>query len=120
MTAPQSPLIRPHRLLTSANPSGTSGPASCDYAPLTEAAQAVLASSLEAHQRAREAREAIGREGMTVIGRDGQLRVHPLAAVERDARAAFLAGIKALGLELVPEKPKWDRYGNPTGWKAPR
>jgi hypothetical protein len=46
--------------------------------------------------------------------------VHPLAAVERDARAAFLAGIKALGLDLAPEKPKWDRYGNPTDWQARR
>ena len=37
---------------------------------------------------------------MTVTGRDGQAKVHPLLAVERDARQAWLAGIKALGLEL--------------------
>jgi hypothetical protein len=37
---------------------------------------------------------------MTVVGRDGQAKVHPLLAVERDARAAWLAAIKALGLEL--------------------
>jgi len=55
---------------------------------------------LEAHQRARECREAILREGMTVVGRDGQAKVHPLLAVERDARQAFLSAVRTLGLEL--------------------
>jgi hypothetical protein len=59
-----------------------------------------LATALEAHQRARECREAIAAEDMTLTGRDGQAKVHPLLAVERDARAQWLAGIKALGLEL--------------------
>jgi P27 family predicted phage terminase small subunit len=71
-----------------------------DYELPTRAAAAVLATALEAHQRAREAREAISHEGMTVIGRDGQAKVHPLLAFERDARQAWLAGIRALGLEL--------------------
>jgi P27 family predicted phage terminase small subunit len=71
-----------------------------DYDLSTRASAAVLATALEAHQRAREAREAISREGMTVEGRDGQAKVHPLLAVERDARQAWLSGIKALGLEL--------------------
>jgi P27 family predicted phage terminase small subunit len=61
---------------------------------------AVLTTALEAHQRAREAREAIEVDGMTVIGRDGQAKAHPLLAVERDARQAWLSGIRALGLEL--------------------
>jgi P27 family predicted phage terminase small subunit len=60
----------------------------------------VLVAALEAHQRARECRETIGREGLTVIGRDGQAKPHPLLAVERDARAQFVSGIKALGLQL--------------------
>jgi P27 family predicted phage terminase small subunit len=71
-----------------------------DYQLSTETAIHVLCSALEAHQRAREAREAINRDGMTVTGRDGQLRCHPLCAVERDSRAQWLAGVKALGLEL--------------------
>ena len=50
--------------------------------------------------RARLAREAIAREGMTTTGRDDQVKAHPLLAVERDARQAWLAGIKTLGLEL--------------------
>jgi P27 family predicted phage terminase small subunit len=66
----------------------------------TAVANDVLIVTLEAHQRARQARETVDREGMTVIGRDGQTKVHPLLAVERDARQAFFAGIKALGIEL--------------------
>ena len=40
------------------------------------------------------------REGMTVVGRDGQAKVHPLLAVERNARQAFLSAVRTLGLEL--------------------
>lgn len=84
-----------------------------DLPTLTEAD--ILAVALEAHARARLAREAVAREGMTLQGRDGQTKVHPLLAVERDARAAFLQGIKALKLELEPyprgrpaELPPWE------------
>jgi P27 family predicted phage terminase small subunit len=71
-----------------------------DFDLSTKTAVVVLAAALEAHQRARECREMIKRDGMTVKCRDGQLRPHPLLAVERDARSAFLAAIKTLGLEL--------------------
>ena len=71
-----------------------------EYDLTTEMAIDVLRTALEAHMRAREAREAIQRDGMTVAGRDDQLKPHPLLAVERDARAQWLAAIKALGLEL--------------------
>jgi P27 family predicted phage terminase small subunit len=71
-----------------------------DFDLSTEMAIAVLTSALEAHQRARECRETILQEGMTVEGRDGQTKPHPLLSVERDARAAWLAAIRALGLEL--------------------
>jgi|SRR6516162_3321500 P27 family predicted phage terminase small subunit len=71
-----------------------------DFELPTKAGLHVLTSALEAHQRARECREAISDEGLTVEGRDGQLRPHPLLAAERDARAAWLSGIRILGLEL--------------------
>jgi P27 family predicted phage terminase small subunit len=71
-----------------------------DYKLETGASIAVLTTALEAHQRAREAREAIAVDGMVVTGRDGQAKVHPLLAVERDARQAWLSGIRALGLDL--------------------
>ena len=71
-----------------------------DYNLASLASDAVLVTTLEAHQRARQAREQIDRDGMTIIGRDKQIKVHPLLAVERDARQQWLAGLKALGLEL--------------------
>src|SRR5262249_27205452 len=46
-------------------------------------AYAVLADALKAHQCARKCGEVIADEGMTVEGRDGQTRAHPLLAVER-------------------------------------
>jgi hypothetical protein len=60
----------------------------------------VLVCALEAHMRARQAREAIAREGMTVTGPAGQPRPHPLLQAEKEGRAQFLAGIKVLGLKL--------------------
>ncbi|MGZ5863275.1 MAG: P27 family phage terminase small subunit [Methyloceanibacter sp.] len=71
-----------------------------DFELASGAAIAVLAVGLEAHQRARECRERVAVEGMTTVGRDGQPRVHPLLAVERDARQAFLSAFRAMGLEL--------------------
>jgi terminase small subunit-like protein len=71
-----------------------------DFSLTTKAAHHILCSALEAHQRARECREAAKRDGLTATGRDGQLRPHPLLAAERDARQAWLAGIRTLGLEL--------------------
>jgi P27 family predicted phage terminase small subunit len=59
-----------------------------------------LASALEAHQLARECRETIAAEGLTIIGRDGQTKAHPLCSVERDARAGFQRAIKQLGIKL--------------------
>lgn len=61
---------------------------------------AVLASGLEAHQRAREAREIIESEGMVVTGRDGQSKAHPLCTVERDARKAFQQTFRYLGITI--------------------
>src|SRR4029450_14123214 len=47
----------------------------------SELALDVLTTALEAHQRAREAGEAISSEGIQVVGRDGQSKVHPMCAV---------------------------------------
>jgi P27 family predicted phage terminase small subunit len=66
----------------------------------TAASFIVLTTALEAHQRAREARQIIDDEGMVVTGRDGQSKAHPLCSVERDARAAFQRTIKQLGIKL--------------------
>jgi glutathione S-transferase len=44
--------------------------------------------------------------------RFGQPKPHPLLATERDARAQFLAALKALNLDLEPLR---DRVGRPGG-----
>jgi P27 family predicted phage terminase small subunit len=65
----------------------------------TSAAYAVLVAGLEAHQRARECREIIAEEGLTIAGRDGQVKSHPLCTVERDSAAAFQKTFRALGIK---------------------
>jgi P27 family predicted phage terminase small subunit len=71
-----------------------------DFELTTETAIDVLVSGLEAHMRCREARQRIDEDGMVQTGRDGQQKPHVLLSVERDARAAWLAAVKALGLQL--------------------
>jgi hypothetical protein len=65
------------------------------------ASLALLRTTLEAHQRARRCRETIDREGEAVKDRFDQIKPHPLLAAERDARSAFLMGMRALNLDLV-------------------
>jgi P27 family predicted phage terminase small subunit len=66
----------------------------------TAAAYCVLTAGLEARQRARECREIISTEGLTIIGRDGQPKSHPLCTVERDSAAAFQRTFRALGIKI--------------------
>src|SRR6516164_5533571 len=61
---------------------------------------ALLADALRAHQCARKCSEAIAREGMTVEGRDGQTRAHPLLAVERSAIASYQRLLKTLRIKF--------------------
>jgi P27 family predicted phage terminase small subunit len=66
-----------------------------------EVALRILEEACCSLQRARECREAIAKDGMTARGSHGQLKVNPLVAAERDARAAGLAALKQLGLDTV-------------------
>ena len=72
----------------------------------------ILRVALEAFDRAQKARAAIDRDGMTFFDKFGQVKINPLIACERDSRAAFLAGLKALNLSL---EPLHDRPGRPRG-----
>lgn len=75
-----------------------------DYGEIAndEAGRRILITALEAWDRAQACRAAIDRDGMTIPDRWGQLKPHPLLATERDSRAAYLAGLKALALDLEP------------------
>ena len=54
----------------------------------------------------------LAREGHHFADRFGQRRVHPLAAVARDARSQVLAAVKALSIDL---EPLHDGIGRPGG-----
>jgi phage terminase small subunit len=60
----------------------------------------ILTSAGEAFDRATQAREQVDAEGLTVADRFGQRRPHPLLAVERDSRTAFLRATRELALEV--------------------
>lgn len=62
----------------------------------------LLTTAMEAHQRARRARERIAVDGETIKDRFGQLRAHPCVAIERDARDAYLRAMRALRLDVKP------------------
>ncbi|MGB3744674.1 MAG: P27 family phage terminase small subunit [Xanthobacteraceae bacterium] len=66
----------------------------------TSAAFAVLTSGLEAHMRARECRAILAEEGLTVTGRDGQTKAHPLCTVERQYLKAFQQTFHQLKIKL--------------------
>ena len=60
----------------------------------------ILEEALQALDRAREARERIDCDGMMILDRFGAEKVHPLLKIEHMNRAAFLAGIKQLNLDI--------------------
>ncbi|OPY75187.1 MAG: hypothetical protein A4E65_03614 [Syntrophorhabdus sp. PtaU1.Bin153] len=62
----------------------------------------ILRVALEAFDRGQMARETIDRDGLALRDKFGQLKPHPLLPIERDSRAAFLAGLKALSLDIEP------------------
>lgn len=67
----------------------------------------LLQSCCEAFDRMREAQAAIKADGLTFKDRFGQLKVHPATVTERDSRAAMLAALKALNLDV--EEPSESR-----------
>jgi P27 family predicted phage terminase small subunit len=83
-----------------------------EYTIADAAGLQVLATYLEAFDRMRGAQRRVKRDGQTFRDRFGQVKAHPLLAVERDARAACLAALKALNLDL---EPLHDRPGRPGG-----
>jgi P27 family predicted phage terminase small subunit len=66
----------------------------------TDASLAVLASALEILQRAHECRQIIDDEGLTVTGRDGQVKAHPLLIAERAAHKQFQTTLRQLGIKI--------------------
>lgn len=72
----------------------------------------LLQTACEAHDRMKMAQAEIERDGQTVMDRFEQPKPHPMLTVERDARAAMLAALKQLNLDLEPLR---DGPGRPGG-----
>jgi len=83
-----------------------------EYGIEDEAGLLILQTAAEAFDRMRDAQAVIAKEGLTVKDRFGQPKAHPLTTVERDSRAAMLAALKALNLDLEPLQ---ERPGRPAG-----
>src|SRR4051812_23596570 len=109
MNTPIKPPLKPRRPVRElpAPPSHLHAPESqlwievvASFAFADPASLAILAAAIEARGRMRRCREAIDRDGETVVDRFQQVKSHPLLSAERDARAAFLAGMRTLNLDL--------------------
>lgn len=72
-----------------------------DYDLDDAAGLALLQAACEAFQRAQEARVRLDKDGAVIEDRFGQLKAHPMAAIERDARGQMIAALRAL--RLAPE-----------------
>lgn len=76
----------------------------------------ILVKTAEAWDRSEQAREALAKEGLTVVDRYGTPKAHPCVAIERDSRNAFFRGLRELALDVeTPEAPRLTRtrdYGS--------
>ena len=66
------------------------------------AALVLLEAALLSYDRMHQARRMLKREGLLITGPTGARRQHPATLIERDSRAAMLAALKGLNLDLEP------------------
>ncbi len=83
-----------------------------DYSLDDPAGQLLLETALQAFDRMHQARALIEKHGAVTVDRFGQLRPNPATTIERDSRAAMLAALKSLNLDLEPLR---DAAGRPPG-----
>lgn len=82
----------------------------CDTYETDESILAVLFAVCQNLDRASEAAAGIKTTGLTVLDRFGCTRANPLCMIERQANAAAINGIKALG--VLKNDTSEDRYSN--------
>lgn len=78
-----------------------------EYGITDTSALTLLAVAVQAWDRARNAQKRLAVEGLTIKGRSGFMRPHPLVAVARDAESTFTRIMRGLNLIRVvpPKKP---------------
>jgi len=79
--------------------------------------KAQYAATKAAYELMWRAQALLDAEGLTVTGDRGGVKAHPAAAILRDARSQFFAGIKALHLDTTEEP---GRPGSPTAYERLR
>lgn len=83
-----------------------------EYAIADAAGLKLVQTAAECADRMAAAQDALASDGTFVRDRYGQVKVHPAAALEKDARAGLLAALKQLNLDLEPLR---DGPGRPPG-----
>lgn len=83
-----------------------------EYGIEDQAGLLILQTALESFDRMRLAEAILKKDGMTIMDRFGQPKAHPMTVVERDSRAAMLAALRQLNLDLEPLR---DGPGRPGG-----
>lgn len=73
-----------------------------EYAVDDAAGRRLLLTACQSLARMHEAQKLIEKHGVVVKDRFGQLVRNPACTVERDARSAMLAALKALNLDVAP------------------
>ncbi len=68
------------------------------------AALMLLEGALTAWDRMRAAADLVARDGLLVPTADGSVKQNPAITIERDSRAAMVASLKSLNLDLEPLK----------------
>lgn len=63
----------------------------------------LLTAAFEAWDRARQARQTLDRDGLTVTDRYGQVKPHPCVQIERDSRNQFRQMLRELALDPEPD-----------------
>jgi len=62
----------------------------------------ILETAMRAMDRMTMAADLIDKHGAVVVDKFEQLKANPACAVERDSRAAMMAALKSLNLDLEP------------------
>jgi P27 family predicted phage terminase small subunit len=75
-----------------------------EYAITDTAGLELLRTACEAADRLAEARQLLRADGLVVLDRFGQKRVHPAALVERDAASLLARMLRQLDLEAPREE----------------
>jgi phage terminase small subunit len=72
----------------------------------------ILLLHVQALMTAASAQKILDREGLTIVDRFGVARSHPACTVLRDARSQMLSTLRALNLDVIPNR---ERAGRPAG-----